>query len=267
MIADKALGSVRLKASNLAKHNKLLGWAIEALSITVPHAQLSATGQWVQAADSKDGDGEVSLQLQLKTDSLGDTLDAFGYGKIVAAAPGNIDGELAWRGTPFNVALPSLSGQLSAQFEKGQFLKIDPGAGKLVGLFSLQNLPRRLTLDFKDTFGAGFAFNSVNTTARIKNGVLQTDDFLMEGPLAEVSAKGKVSLVDETQSLAFVVRPDFNAGSASLLYMIVNPPIGLATLAAQFLFREPLRKALTLEYAITGPWAAPEVKQTKRAFE
>jgi uncharacterized protein YhdP len=171
------------------------------------------------------------------------------------------------RGTPFSLDVPSLSGQLKAHFDKGQFLKIDPGAGKLVGLFSLQNLPRRLSLDFKDTFGAGFAFNKVNATASIKQGVLRTDDFLMDGALAEVSAKGEVSLLDETQALTFVVRPDFNAGSVSLLYMIFNPPVGLATLAAQFLFREPLRKALTLEYAITGAWAQPEVKQVKRAFE
>ena len=34
----------------------------------------------------------------------------------------------------------------------GQFTKIDPGIGKLLGVLSLQALPRRLQLDFRDVF-------------------------------------------------------------------------------------------------------------------
>jgi uncharacterized protein YhdP len=48
--------------------------------------------------------------------------------------------------------------------------------------------------------------------------------------------------------------------------MIINPPLGLATLAAQWLFKEPLSKAFTVEYAITGPWTKPDIKQMKREF-
>ncbi len=266
-IADKSLGRVAIKASNLAKDIKQLGWNIDALSVTLPHAQLSATGQWVQAANAADGDGQVALKVSLVTDSLGDTLDSFGYGKIVAAAAGKLSGDIRWQGTPFALNLPTLSGDFTAELEKGQFLKVDPGAGKLIGLFSLQNLPRRLTLDFKDTFDKGFAFNSVKASANIVQGVLTTEDFLMSGAIADVRATGTVSLVDETQALTFTVKPDFNAGSVSLLYMIINPPIGLATLAAQYLFKEPINRALTLQYAVTGSWAKPDVKQVKRAIQ
>jgi uncharacterized protein (TIGR02099 family) len=266
-IADKSLGRVTIKATNLAKDIKQLGWNIDALSITLPHAKLNASGQWVQAANAADGDGQVALKLSLETDSLGDTMDGFGYGKIIAGAAGKLTGDIRWQGTPFGVDLPSLSGNLNAAFEKGQFLKVDPGAGKLIGLFSLQNLPRRLTLDFKDTFDKGFAFNYVKANASIEKGVLTTDDFFMAGSIADVKAIGTVSLVDETQALTFTVKPDFNAGSLSLLYMIINPPLGLATLAAQYLFKEPISRAFTLQYAITGSWAQPDVKQIKREFQ
>ncbi len=266
-IADKSFGRVAVKATNMAKDIKQLGWRIDQLSLTVPHAQLNATGQWLQDASAMDGEGQVELKLSLETDSLGDTLDGFGYGKIITGAAGKLTGDIRWQGTPFAVDLASLAGSLNADFEKGQFLKVDPGAGKLIGLFSLQNLPRRLTLDFKDTFDKGFGFNSVKANASIKNGVLQTEDFSMAGTIAGVTASGTVSLVDETQALTFIVKPDFNAGSLSLLYMIINPPLGLATLAAQYLFKEPISKALTLEYAITGAWAKPEVKQVRREFK
>ena len=38
----------------------------------------------------------------------------------------------------------------------GQFHKVNPGAGRLLGVLSLQSLPRRLTLDFRDVFAEGF---------------------------------------------------------------------------------------------------------------
>ena len=43
----------------------------------------------------------------------------------------------------------------------GQFLKADPGLAKLLGVLSLQSLPRRLALDFRDVFSEGFAFDFV----------------------------------------------------------------------------------------------------------
>jgi uncharacterized protein YhdP len=266
-IANQSLGNVTLKASNLAKDNKQLGWNIDTLTATMPHARLEATGQWIQPAQAADGDGQVAFKLALSSDNLGEALDAFGHGKLIAGAPGKLDADVRWKGTPFALDLPSLSGDVNAVFERGQFLKIDTGAGKLIGLFSLQNLPRRLTLDFRDTFEKGFAFNSINASAKITNGVLNTDDFLMIGSIATVRAAGTVSLVSETQALTFTVKPDFNAGSLSLLYMIINPPIGLATLAAQYLLKEPISRALTLEYAISGSWAKPDIKQVKREFK
>ncbi len=264
-IGDRIFGAVSLKASNLAQLNERLGWNIEQFSVTLPHASLAGKGTWTHARG--DSLGDVRLNLNLNTDSLGDTLDGLDLGKIVAGAAGTVTGDIAWRGTPFSLDLPSLSGSLKADFSKGQFLKVDPGAGRLVGLFSLQNLPRRLTLDFKDMFGTGFAFDKVTATATIEKGLLKTEDFDMGSSAAQVTAKGEVALVAETQSLIFTVKPNLDAGSVSLLYMIINPPVGLATLAAQYLFKDSLRKSFTVEYAITGPWAKPEVQQIKREIK
>ena len=47
------------------------------------------------------------------------------------------------------------------QAEDGQFLEIEPGIGKLVSLMSLQMLPRRISLDFRDVFSKGFQFDRI----------------------------------------------------------------------------------------------------------
>ena len=50
-------------------------------------------------------------------------------------------------------------GTFRLQAGAGQFTKMDPGVGKLLGVLSLQALPRRITLDFRDVFSEGFAFD------------------------------------------------------------------------------------------------------------
>ena len=51
-------------------------------------------------------------------------------------------------------------GDLSLSAENGQFAKINPGMGRLLGVISLQSLPRRFQLDFHDIFSQGFALEA-----------------------------------------------------------------------------------------------------------
>ncbi|MEN9912059.1 MAG: hypothetical protein RI956_503, partial [Pseudomonadota bacterium] len=271
------LGNISLQARNttrptitqkvdISDTNTLItderGWDIQSLTIQRPHFDMQAKGAWQYNIQYPQG--QVNLNFKLTTDSLGNVLNDFKYDPIIAAAAGEVTGDIVWQGTPFGVNIASLSGNVAGQFKEGRFLKADPGVGRLVGLFSLQNLPRRLSLNFNDTFGEGFAFDKINMKASINQGQLNIDSFLMRSSLAKITATGKVSLTDEKQALRFTVKPEINAGSASLLYMAINPVIGLSTLAAQWLFREPLTDSLTTFYDVTGSWAAPEVNSVKR---
>jgi uncharacterized protein YhdP len=131
---------------------------------------------------------------------------------------------------------------------------------------SLQSLPRRISLDFRDVFSEGFAFDSIGASAGIKGGVLSTTDFRMRGVSANVLIEGSLDLRTETQNLHVLVLPEVNAGSASLVYaLMANPAIGLGTFLAQMLLRDPLSKAFSFEYDVTGSWADPQVKRRERA--
>jgi uncharacterized protein YhdP len=166
---------------------------------------------------------------------------------------------------PFKIDLPSLSGQMQLDIASGQFLKVDPGAAKLLGVLSLQSLPRRLTLDFRDVFSEGFAFDGVVASAAISQGVMKTDSFKMRGVTAVVLLDGSVDIVKETQDLAVVVLPEINAGAASVAYgLMVNPVVGLGTFLAQLFLRDPLMHVFTMEYHIAGSWKDPEISKVSR---
>ena len=160
--------------------------------------------------------------------------------------------------------MPSLSGQIQLDLHAGQFLKVDPGAAKLLAVLNLQSLPRRLILDFRDVFSDGFSFDGINGDAKIKNGIAKTDNFNMHSTSATVLLNGTANIADETQNLHVIVVPEIDASAASVVYgLAVNPVIGAGTFLAQLFLKEPLTKAFTFEYQITGPWKDPSVVKLK----
>jgi uncharacterized protein YhdP len=81
----------------------------------------------------------------------------------------------------------------------------------------------------------------------------------MRGVQATVSMSGSADLAHDTTDLHVLVKPDINAGAASLGVAVVNPVLGLATFAAQYLFKDKISQALSFEYNVRGPWGKPEV--------
>ena len=250
------LGRLELAATNAMGPGR--EWRISRLVISNPEASLRATGKW-QVSPS---DSQSSMTYELDINDAGKLLDRVGFEKTLRGGKGRIEGEFSWRGSPTSFDFPTLSGNLSLKLGSGQFLKADPGVAKLLGVMSLQSLPRRLTLDFRDIFSEGFQFDSIASTASITRGVLKTDSFKMRGVNAVVLMDGTVDLNEETQNLSAVVIPELNAGGASVVYgLAVNPVIGLGSFLAQLFLRNPLSQALTQEYQITGPWKDPAIKK------
>jgi len=246
---DKQLGSLDLKAYNSGE-----SWVIQRMNISNSDSQLSADGTWRNSVRSP----QTMLKFNLTSSNLGKTLQRFQPGgEMVKGGTGNMNGQLGWPGSPHEFAVERLDGNFTMQLEKGQILKVQPGVGRLLGLLSLQSLPRRLTLDFRDLFSEGFAFDKINSTANIKDGILRSDDLFMTGPAAEARIKGETNLKTETQRLRVRVVPHIS-DSVSLAALAGGPIVGVAAFVAQKLLKDPLNKISASEYMITGTWDNPQ---------
>jgi uncharacterized protein YhdP len=160
--------------------------------------------------------------------------------------------------------VPSLDGKLNLALDNGQFLKAGPGAARLFSVLSLQSLPRRLALDFRDVFQEGFAFDNVSGDITIDDGVAATRNLRLRGVQAAVLMEGSADLQRETQDLRVIVVPEINAGTASLAYAVINPAVGLGSFVAQWFLRRPLMAASTREFTVQGSWAEPKVERVER---
>jgi len=145
---------------------------------------------------------------------------------------------------------------------KGQFSKIQPGAGKILGLISLQALPRRATFDFSDVFSEGFAFERIHGDVKIARGVMITNNFEISGTAAFVSLAGELSMPQETQTLTMHVVPEIGEGVALAAAVVGTPVLGLSTLLVSKLLNNPFGKVVAYEYQITGSWDNPQVVRT-----
>jgi uncharacterized protein (TIGR02099 family) len=252
---DKQFGRLELVASNA---QALAGreWRIDRLAITNPDGQLKANGRWI----TRDGKSNTALNFNLDISDAGRLLDRLGFPGTLRHGKGSLAGDVSWAGLPYSLDIPSLSGQVQMNVEDGQFLKKDPGAAKLLGVLSLQMLPRMLKLDFHDVFSEGLAFDGITANAMISRGVVHTDNLKMHGVAATVLMDGTADIANESTNLHVVVIPEFNLGTGPLVYgLAVNPVIGIGSFLAQLFLRAPVMKALTYHMQVTGPWKSPNV--------
>ncbi len=254
-LRGKPLGRIELLAANRAGL-----WKIDRLSIANPDASLVAEGGWRPGAAS----AATEMRFKLKAADAGKLLARFGYPDGLRAGKANMDGTVTWNGPPTSIDFPSLEGKFKLDAEKGQFRKLDPGVGRLLGILSLQTLPRRITLDFRDVFSEGFAFDTISGSIEARRGVLDTRDLAIHGPAASIAMTGTVDLVKETQDLRVRVQPSLSE-SLSVGAALVNPVAGLAALVAQKVLRDPLEKIFSYEYAVRGSWEDPKVEKLSAA--
>ena len=255
-LQDHALG--RLEA---VAHGAPQGLVIDSLQLTHPDSVFRMSGLWRDSG----GTGETRADLSLNVHDAGKLLARFGYPDTLRRGTAEIQGSATWEGSPADFALATLAGQLDFKAKGGQFLKINPGAGKLLGVLSLQSLPRRLNFDFRDIFNEGYAFDDIGATLRIARGVVYSDDFKMRGPAAKVNMSGLADLNQETVQLRVKVIPKLSEGVAVAGALLGGPLAGVGALAAQKLLRDPIEEVISQEYLVTGSWQAPDVQRLSKA--
>lgn len=264
-LRGKRLGRLDVQAANrevAASGGAEREWQLAHLRLTTPEAQLQASGRWLPAPGAG-GRSATTLDFRLDIHDGGALLERFGMHDVARRGEGQIEGRLSWAGTPLSPDYASMDGQVHLDVGAGQFLKADPGIAKLLGVLSLQALPRRLTLDFRDVFSSGFAFDFLRGDARIAHGVATTDNLQMKGVNAAVLMNGSVDLAHETQRLRVLVVPEIDAGTAALAATLINPAIGIGAFLAQLVLKGPLAAATTREFEVSGSWENPEFQPVK----
>lgn len=251
-----AFGSIDLAASRQED-----GLRLDRLLLSSRHMRVDARGDWrVTAA------GQTSaFTIKFDSGDFGAALERLGYAGTVDDGKAHFDINARWDGPPTAFALENLDGSLRMKIEDGRLLDVEPGAGRIFGLLSLQALPRRLSLDFSDFFRKGFSFDRIEGNFIIKDGSALTRDLTMDGPAAKIAVDGRIDLADRAYDQTVVVTPSVSSGLPVAGAVVGGVGVGAVMLLMEQMLKPNIERLTRVTYRVTGNWNNPEVERLQDA--
>ena len=265
-IAHLLFGDIDLGEVAIESKSSKNTWSLGSCKITSPSYALTMKGNWEQDASKN----HTELEGELRIGNLGQTLQRLHIKSLVEANKGLILFKGGWSDGIQNFSLNNVDADLKVTFNDGRIPDLGSsteekmGIGKLLSILSLQTIPRRLKLDFSDLSQKGYSFDKFQGGFHLKNGVMNTSDSYIDGPVAYVSMKGDLDVMKHRYDLQLHVSPHVMA-SLPIVATIAGGPIGpiagVATWLALKIIDQGIYKVSGYTYKVSGPWSDPVVDQ------
>ncbi|MCQ4165295.1 YhdP family protein [Tahibacter harae] len=259
-IGDFRLGSAHLGETRLESLPSGEGMRIEQFETHSADMDMHVRGQW-------NGDGKrhrSDIDMDLTSENIGRMLTALGFSGLFDGGQTLAHLDAYWDGSPASFALARLEGKLKLNISAGRILDVEPGMGRLFGLFSVREIPRRLALDFGDFFRSGMSFTAISGDFALAGGNATTSNLLITSPAADIRIHGRTGLKARDYDQQMVVTPRVG-GALTVVGALAGGPAGAAAgLAVQTLFNKAINQVTTARYHVTGSWDKPEITLVSR---
>lgn len=259
-IGDFRLGSANFGETRLESLPSGEGMRIDQFDTQSADMEMHVRGQW-------NGDGRThrsDVAMDLTSENLGRMLTALGFAGLFEGGQTLAHLNAYWDGSPASFALSRLQGKLKLNVSAGRILDVEPGMGRLFGLFSVREIPRRLALDFGDFFRTGMSFTAISGDFDLAGGNASTTNLLIASPAADIRIHGRTGLKARDYDQQMVVTPRVG-GALTIVGALAGGPAGAAAgLAVQTLFNKAINQVTTARYHVTGSWDKPEITLVSR---
>jgi uncharacterized protein (TIGR02099 family) len=252
-VGDLRLGDAKLGEARVETWPTAEGLHIEQLRALSSRVQITGSGDWNGNANAS----HTHMRIGFSAEDLGAMLSALGYKGLVDGGKTQDQLDASWPGAPSSLSLANMTGTLSVHVSDGRIPEATAGVGRLLGLVSLAELPRRLTLDFGDVFGKGLGFDAIAGDFHLADGNATTTNLTITGASANISITGRTGLRARDYDQRVHVVPHVG-NSLPLVGAVVGGPIGAAAgLAVQGLLGKGMNRAASASYRVTGSWDKP----------
>ena len=203
----------------------------------------------------------TTVDAQLKSQNTKALMEEFGFQGILSSKNLTIDLDLFWPYIPSSDAVFYANGTVKVNIKDGQITAIDPIAGKVLGLLSIAELPKRLVLDFSDIFKKGLSFNRLSGEFQFKQGSAYTCNLAMEGTSVDILLVGVTDMIGETYDQLAIVRPLLSDALPMGGAVFGGPGVAAAVYLFTKLLRKPLKNIGVSYYSIGGTWDNPTIEK------
>ncbi len=203
----------------------------------------------------------TTVDAQLKSQNTKALMEEFGFQGILSSKNLTIDLDLFWPYIPSSDGVFYANGTVKVNIKDGQITAIDPIAGKVLGLLSIAELPKRLVLDFSDIFKKGLSFNRLSGEFQFKQGSAYTCNLAMEGTSVDILLVGVTDMIGETYNQLAIVRPLLSDALPMGGAVFGGPGVAAAVYLFTKLLRKPLKNIGVSYYSIGGTWDNPTIEK------
>ncbi|MGR5133963.1 YhdP family protein [Vibrio alfacsensis] len=243
---------------DLLRRNNRLEW--KNVTFSSGQSRVDMNGWWELTKERS----HSNLTIKLQGENNSDLMERFGITSGIQRAPFDINANLDWDGAPWSMKTQSLQGNVSTEFGKGVISEVS-GAARLLGLFSLDSIIRKMQLDFTDVFDKGMAFNSIVGTGKIQDGVFMTNDIVMDALAGEMQIRGIADMNTRLVDAEVNFTPDITSGLPMLTAFAVAPQTALYVLAISTVISPVVEVFTQVNYEVKGPLDSPTVKEISRS--
>jgi uncharacterized protein (TIGR02099 family) len=253
------LGRMNLQLQPTPEGVALNGWNFEG-----PAIRLRGSGHWNQVGKET----LSTLDFRMETTDLPTLARRLGHPDAMDARRAAINGQMNWRGAPWEVASERLRGDFRLEADEGAiyFRETRPTTGVVMGLAGLYDLPRRLTRDFSGVFRPSLPFSRIRGDLHLERGVVETRMLHLEGPAADVRMTGTSDLKKRRFDQELVVTPGLSAGLALAATVAGGPIAGAAVLLGRELWRQPVGRLVQIRYRLEGGFDAATLEREQGPF-
>jgi uncharacterized protein (TIGR02099 family) len=252
---DRELGAINLRSRRVRQ-----GTSFEELGIRSPAIVLEGRGAWLEQ-----NNGQVShFNLSITGGELGKLTKLLNTGNEVKGGKLSGDMMISWPGGPTDFELAQVEADIYLHAKDGRLLSVDEGAGKLLSLFSLNSLQRRLSLDFRDVVKEGFTFDTMKGHFVLMDGDAFTNDFTIKGTSVGIDIAGRTGLIAHDYDQLVTVTPEVTSTLPIAGAIAGGPVVGAAVYLADKLVGDQFNRLTRVQYQVTGSWDNPVYKRLSK---
>ncbi|MBY5922491.1 YhdP family protein [Ferrimonas balearica] len=258
-VNDLQLGQAQLRAQPEGDI-----YRIEQFNLYQGGHQLSLTGRW----EPDQALSRSSFEGQLRSPDVGDLAKQLSMSQGIRDSDMTITFGLSWPGAPWQMELAELDGNVDYRLGKGHLAEVSDRGARLLSIFSLESLLRKLSLDFTDVFGSGLHFNRFGGTVQVQDGVVKTQDSVMDSVAGTVRVSGWTDLSSRELDYLIAFSPALTSSVPAVVFLSTGAwTIGLGAFAVSKMLEPVLEVITQVRYHLTGTLDDPilnEVDRTKR---
>jgi uncharacterized protein (TIGR02099 family) len=264
-VADLRLGQLRMAGLDLDLQPVEDGLQITHIGGSSPEEglALAGSGHWLVTPE---GAVESHVLAEVSGSNWGQALRSMGISEALEQGEGIGRLDISWPGALYAPDLARLEGRVEIDVTEGSLRDVEPGAGRLLGLVTLDFVPRRLRLDFRDVYTQGLVFDRIVGEALLDGGNLLLPELQIQSPSAVVRISGRTGLTTRDFDQSVVVVPRLRSTLPIVGVLLGGPVTGAVVLLVERVlgFGDQVEEAASVEYFVTGPWSDPEVKARVR---